>query len=115
VGEVPDEPKLDDLIVQALIHRPEVAQLRASRRTVDANLAYARDQLKPQLDLGVGYTSNGFAGVPTAAGQNPISASLASAGYGDQRADRTRERDRAGRDDPDPALADGLVRNPPPT
>lgn len=78
VGEVPPEPKLDDLIVQALIQRPEIAQLRASRRTVDANLAYARDQLKPQLDLGLGYTTNGFAGTPTDPAQNPIAASLAS-------------------------------------
>ena len=33
------------------------------------NVAYAKDQLKPQIDLGVGYTTNGFAGNPV----NPLS------------------------------------------
>ena len=72
VAQVPDEPKLDDLIVRALVNRPEVGELRAQRQNVEANLAYAKDQLKPQLDLSAGYTSNGFAGQPTSPTSNPI-------------------------------------------
>jgi outer membrane protein TolC len=65
VLQLPAEPALDDLIVSALKNRPEVAQLRASRLIAAANLAYAKNQLKPQLDLGLGFTTNGFAGIPT--------------------------------------------------
>jgi outer membrane protein TolC len=64
VLQLPVEPKLDDLIVTALKNRPELAQLRASRLVANANLAYYKNQKLPQLDLGVGVTSNGFAGVP---------------------------------------------------
>jgi outer membrane protein TolC len=65
VLQLPTEPKLDDLIVTALKNRPELAQLRASRLVAAANLAYAKNQRLPQLDLGVGVTANGFSGVPT--------------------------------------------------
>jgi HAE1 family hydrophobic/amphiphilic exporter-1 len=64
VLQVPAEPKLDDLIVTALRNRPELAQLRAERLSSNANLAYAKNQRLPQLDLGVGVTANGFSGVP---------------------------------------------------
>ncbi len=64
VLQLPAEPKLDDLIVTALRNRPELAQLRAERLTANANLAYAKNQRLPQLDLGVGITANGFSGVP---------------------------------------------------
>jgi outer membrane protein TolC len=69
VAEVPPEPTVDRLIVAAIANRPEIAQLRSQGVNADTNLAFARDQLKPQLDLGLGYNSNGFAGFPT----NPIS------------------------------------------
>ena len=72
VAQVPAEPSLDALMNSAIANRPEIAQLRAQRRQADVNSRYARDQLKPQLDLGLGYTSNGFAGVPTDPAQNPI-------------------------------------------
>ena len=65
VLQLPLEPSLDDLIVSALRNRPEVAQLRAARLQAAVNLAYARNQELPQLDLGLGFTTNGFAGVPT--------------------------------------------------
>jgi HAE1 family hydrophobic/amphiphilic exporter-1 len=65
VLQLPSEPKLDDLIATALRNRPEISQLHAERLTATANLAYAKNQLLPQLDLGVGITANGFAGVPT--------------------------------------------------
>jgi outer membrane protein TolC len=64
VLQLPAEPKLDDLMLTALRDRPELAQLRAQRLAATANLAYAKNQKLPQLDLGVGVTSNGFAGVP---------------------------------------------------
>jgi outer membrane protein TolC len=64
VIQLPAEPKLDDLIVTALRNRPELTQLRAQRLSANANLAYAKNQRLPQLDLGVGVTANGFSGVP---------------------------------------------------
>lgn len=69
---LPAEPQLNDLIVSALKNRPEVAQLRAQRDVANANLAYAKDQLKPQIDLNLGYASNGFAGFSTDPAANPI-------------------------------------------
>jgi outer membrane protein len=62
VLQVPNEPKLDDLIVTALRNRPELTQLRAQRLVANANLAYTKNQKLPQLDLGVGVTANGFSG-----------------------------------------------------
>jgi HAE1 family hydrophobic/amphiphilic exporter-1 len=76
VINLPAEPKLDDLIVSALKNRPEVAQLRAQRDSALTNLAYAKDQLKPQIDLNLGYASNGFAGFSTDPTANPIFALL---------------------------------------
>ena len=64
VLQLPTEPKLDDLIVTALKNRPELAQLRAQRLVAAANLAYAKIQRLPQLDVGVGITANGYSGVP---------------------------------------------------
>jgi HAE1 family hydrophobic/amphiphilic exporter-1 len=64
VLQLPAEPKLDDLMLTALRNRPGLAQLRAQRLVAAANLAYAKNQQLPQLDLGVGITTNGFAGVP---------------------------------------------------
>ena len=64
VLQLPPEPKLDDLMMTALRNRPELAQLRAQRLVAAANLAYAKNQMLPQLDLGVGLQANGFSGVP---------------------------------------------------
>ncbi|MBV9439441.1 MAG: TolC family protein, partial [Candidatus Eremiobacteraeota bacterium] len=69
---VPAEPALDALVVAAIAHRPEVAQIRGARASADVNVVYARDQLRPQFDLGLGYTTNGFAGNPTDPNANPI-------------------------------------------
>jgi outer membrane protein TolC len=76
VINLPAEPELNALIVSALKNRPEVAQLRAQRDTALTNLAYAKDQLKPQIDLNLGYASNGFAGFSTNPTANPIFALL---------------------------------------
>ncbi|HTD32389.1 MAG TPA: TolC family protein [Candidatus Elarobacter sp.] len=72
VAQIPQEPSLDALVSSAIQNRPEVAQVRAQRSQADVNLAFARDQLKPQLDLGLGYTSNGFAGNPLNPAANPL-------------------------------------------
>ena len=72
VLQLPAEPKLDDLIVTALKNRPEIAQLQAQRLVADENLGYAKNQLLPQLDLGVGITANGFAGVPQNLSGTPL-------------------------------------------
>jgi HAE1 family hydrophobic/amphiphilic exporter-1 len=72
VAQIPQEPSLDALVTSAIQNRPEVAQVRAQRAQSDVNLAFAKDQLKPQLDLGLGYTSNGFAGNPLNPAANPL-------------------------------------------
>jgi len=78
VAQVPPEPSLDALITSAIQNRPEIAQLRAQRAESNLNLDYAHDQLKPQVDLGLGYTSNGFAGNPLSPLSNPLFALLGS-------------------------------------
>src|SRR5947209_14407945 len=72
IAQLPQEPALDALIASAIANRPEIAQLRSQRVNANSNLAFARDQLRPQLDLGLGYTSNGFAGLPVDPATNPI-------------------------------------------
>lgn len=72
VAQIPAEPSLDALIVSAIANRPEIAQLRSARENANSNLAFARDQTRPQVDLGLGYTSNGFAGNPLSPAANPI-------------------------------------------
>lgn len=70
--DLPAEPSLDDLVLSSLRNRPEIAQFREQRRTNDVEIAYARDQARPQVDLNAGYTSNGFAGQPISLTGNPI-------------------------------------------
>jgi HAE1 family hydrophobic/amphiphilic exporter-1 len=55
---------LDALINSALKNRPEVAQLRAMAAIAGVNRSYAKNQELPQVDLGVGVTTSGFAGQP---------------------------------------------------
>lgn len=59
-----EEPKIDDVVLSALERRPEVSQLRENLREENVNVAYAKDQTKPQIDLNLGVTENGFAGNP---------------------------------------------------
>ena len=66
------EPKIDDLVVSALRLRPEVAQLRENIREESVNVAYAKDQTKPQVDLNVGVAENGFAGAPVNLSTTPL-------------------------------------------
>lgn len=72
VAQIPDEPQLGALVASAIANRPEIAQLRAARQNANSNLAFARDQTRPQVDLALGYTSNGFAGNPLSPTANPI-------------------------------------------
>jgi HAE1 family hydrophobic/amphiphilic exporter-1 len=62
VLQLPSQPSLADLVTQALRNRPEIAQVRDQLRSAGVNVSYAENQVKPQVNLQVGYTSNGFAG-----------------------------------------------------
>ncbi len=64
VGTTLPEPALDDVLVAALKNRPEVAQLRDNLRAQDVRVAFDKDQTRPQIDLNLGVTENGFAGAP---------------------------------------------------
>jgi outer membrane protein TolC len=72
IAQIPQEPTLDALINSAIANRPEIALLRSQRANANSNLAFAREQLRPQIDLGLAYTANGFAGTPTPPSANPI-------------------------------------------
>jgi HAE1 family hydrophobic/amphiphilic exporter-1 len=62
VLSLPPEPGLGTVVAEAIANRPEFEQLRGARSVAGVNLAYAKDQLKPQVDFNVGYTATGFAG-----------------------------------------------------
>ncbi len=92
IAQIPQEPAFDALIISAIANRPEIAQLRSQRDNANSNLAFARDQLRPQIDLGLSYTSNGFAGNPVDPATNPIFGLFGAQISRDQRADRALER-----------------------
>lgn len=75
--EVPDLP-LDQAIGTALGNRLELAELKTSRDINDINKAFYRDQTKPQIDVNVGYSSNGLAGSVNDRNQNPIFTGISS-------------------------------------
>ena len=62
VLQAPSQTSLADLIQQALRNRPEIAQIRDRIAAAGVEVQYARNQTKPQVNLQLGYTSNGFAG-----------------------------------------------------
>jgi outer membrane protein len=72
VTQMPTEPTVDSVFVAAVGNRPEIAELRDAQRAAQVNTAYAKDQLKPQIDLSLGYTSNGFAGNPINPLESPV-------------------------------------------
>lgn len=74
VLQLPQAVSLEHLVTDALRNRPELAQVRDLRRTADVNLKYYGSQTKPQVDLQLGYTSNGFAGTPV----NPLTSPFLS-------------------------------------
>lgn len=75
--KAPDVP-LDEAIGLALANRLELAELRTSRAINDINKSYFRDQTKPQVDLTVGYSSNGLAGALNDRDDNPVFAGISS-------------------------------------
>lgn len=66
------EPTVSDVVVAALKTRPEIARLRESIRAQNVDTAFASDQRKPQIDLTLGASENGFAGSATAPNANPF-------------------------------------------
>ncbi len=60
--QAPSEPAFAQLVAEAMQNRPEIRQSLDAELQADVNLAYARNQLKPQVDLKLGYTTNGYAG-----------------------------------------------------
>lgn len=62
VLRIPPVPAFAQLVAQAMQNRPEIRQSLDAELQADVNLAYARNQVLPQIDLKLGYTSNGFAG-----------------------------------------------------
>lgn len=72
VRALPREPSLTELVTSAIAQRAELAQIRSARQSAEVNLAFAREQLRPQIDLQLGYTTNGFAGQPTDPSANPF-------------------------------------------
>jgi outer membrane protein TolC len=75
--DVPDEPKLDDVIAAAIAGRPELAQLRDSMRSSDVNVAYAKEQRKPLINLNLSAGLQGLAGTLTNPDLNPFTSSSA--------------------------------------
>ncbi len=59
-------------MISALGNRPRSRRFATRSRAAGVNVAYAKNQMKPQVDLGVGYTTNGFAGNPL----NPLSSPI---------------------------------------
>lgn len=59
---LPEAPSLTTLVKNALAQRPEMREALDARKRADVQLAFARDRLKPKLDLSLGYQSNGFSG-----------------------------------------------------
>lgn len=72
VLQLPQQPTLESMVLTALRNRPEISQIRAEVQTANANLTYAANQTKPQVDLQLGYTSNGFAGAPVNPATSPF-------------------------------------------
>ena len=68
---------LSEAISTALENRFELAELRTSTEINDINKRFYRDQTKPQVDLQVGYSSNGYAGT-LSENENPILTGLTS-------------------------------------
>lgn len=62
VRQIPQQPSLVDLVKEAMKQRPEIAAVRSELQTAAVNVDFARNQTKPQVNLQLGYVSNGFAG-----------------------------------------------------
>ena len=67
--EVP-EVSLNDAVKTAYENRLELKQNSTSRSINEINRKFYQEQTKPQVDLKIGYTMNGFAGTPNNANFN---------------------------------------------
>lgn len=67
----PPKVGLEVALREALVNRPEVAQLQTSAEINRIDERYFRNQTKPQVDLVASYTSQGLSGAPTARSINP--------------------------------------------
>lgn len=61
--DIPDV-SLNEAIAAAYENRPELKQNTVSRSINEINQRFYRDRTKPQIDVRLGYTLNGFAGTP---------------------------------------------------
>ena len=68
---------LSDAINTALANRFELAELRTNADINEINKRFYRDQMKPQVDLQVNYSSNGYAGT-LSDNENPILTGITS-------------------------------------
>jgi len=66
------EMSLREAINAALTNRLELAELRTDADINEIDKEYYRDQIKPQMDLTLGYSSTGLAGSATDDQTNPI-------------------------------------------
>ena len=69
---------LPDAISAALANRLELAELRTNEEINQIDRKYYRDQIRPQMDLTVGYSSTGLAGAVTNPDGNPLRASVSA-------------------------------------
>lgn len=69
---------LADAMQTAIANRLELAELRTDNEINAIDKKYYRDQLRPQMDLTVGYSSTGLSGSPTNTENNPLRASVAA-------------------------------------
>jgi len=69
-----DAPRLPlaDAITVAMANRFELAELKTSKEINRINERFYRDQIKPQIDLTVSYSSNALAGTATNTDDNPL-------------------------------------------
>ena len=69
---------LEEAINTALSNRLELAELRTNREINNINKTFLKDQTKPQVDLTVGYSSNGLAGTIRDRDDNPVLTGISS-------------------------------------
>lgn len=62
VLQLPQQPTLEQLLAAARQNRPELREALATQQQAQVNLAYAHNQMLPQVDLQLQYNGNGFAG-----------------------------------------------------
>ncbi|MGH7707883.1 MAG: TolC family protein [Vulcanimicrobiaceae bacterium] len=70
--QLPQPPKLPELVLDAIRNRPEIAVLRDEQRSAGVELAAAADETRPKIDVQFGFSEAGFAGQLTNPAINPI-------------------------------------------